>query len=194
MRGLEELVLRGLEPLPQGVVDVLGGAARRLPLRQHVAERGRGGAPVGGVGQLLGAFAQRLLGLAGADAFAVQLGEVRAAAPVERLARRGVALPQRVVGLAVQARDGAPLVEDLAQPVAGGLPLRRVGGDVLGLGGEGLLARGLRGAVFVALLALLGGMGVGLLDDGAQPGGQRVDVAEDRARSAGSRPARRRRT
>ena len=129
------------------------------PAAFHSVSRSRNaaavGAPVGGVGQLLGAFAQRLLGLAGAGALAVELGEMRTAAAVERLAGRRVALPQRVVGLAVQAGDRAPLVEDLAQPVARGLPLRRVGGELLGLGGQRFLARGLRGAVLVAL-GLLG--------------------------------------
>ena len=38
----------------------------------------------------------------------------------------------------------------VAQPVAGGLPLGGVGGQLLGLGGQRLLAGGLRGAMLVA--------------------------------------------
>ena len=102
---------------------------------------------------------------------------MRTAAAVERLAGRRVALPQRVVGLAVQPADRPPLLEDLAQPVACGLPLRRVGGQVLGLGGQRLLAGGLRGAVFVA------------------PGPVRLRRLRRRARRwrSAARPARRRR-
>ena len=127
LRAVKNLSWARLEPLPQRVVDILGRPAGGLPLGQQVAERRTGRAPLGGVGQFLGALTQRLLGLAGADPLAVQLGEMRAAAPVERLAGRRVPLPQRVVGLAVQPGDRAPLVEDLAQPVAGGLPLSGVG-------------------------------------------------------------------
>ena len=52
-----------------------------------------------------------------------------AATLAERVARRGEPLPQRVVGLAVDALDRLPLVDDRAQPVAGRLPRRRALGD-----------------------------------------------------------------
>ena len=176
--GREELVLGALEPLPQRVVDVLGRPAGGLPLGQQVAERRRGGSPVGGVTELLGAHTQSFLGLPGAGPFAVQFGEVRTAASVERLARRRVPLPQRVVGLAVDAADRLPLVEDGAHPVTGGLPLRRRGGQLLGLDGERLLASRLLGAELLALGLLLLRGAVGLRDDRGQPLGQRIDIAE----------------
>src|SRR5206468_5790435 len=104
--GGEEEVLRALEPLPQRVIDVLGGAACRLPFSQQVTEGRARRAPIRGAGQFLGAFAQRLLGLPRARALAVELGEVRAAATVERLAGRRIPLPQRIVRLAVEPADG----------------------------------------------------------------------------------------
>ena len=52
----EEHVLRGLEPLPQCVVDILGGAARGFPLRQQITERRGGRAPVRGARQRLWAL------------------------------------------------------------------------------------------------------------------------------------------
>ena len=104
------------------------------------------------------------------------------AAPVEGLPGRRVALPQRVVGLAVQTADRLPLVEDRAQPVAGGFPLRRVGGQILGLGGQRLLAGGLGGPMLVAPGAVGGRGRFGALGNAGKPGGQRVDVAEHVAR------------
>ena len=74
-------------------------------------------------------------------ALPVQVGEVRAAAAVERLTGLGEPLPQQLVGLAVDAADRAPLVEDRLEPVARLLPLRRLGRQRLGLGGQRLLAR-----------------------------------------------------
>ena len=65
---------------------------------------------------------------------------MRAAAATEGVAGRGEAGPQRLVGLAVDAADRLPLLDDRLQPVAGGLPGGRLGGDLLGLGGERLLA------------------------------------------------------
>lgn len=44
--GGEKLVLRGLEPMPQRVVDVPGGPTRRFPFRQQITERRGGGTPV----------------------------------------------------------------------------------------------------------------------------------------------------
>ena len=167
--GCEEGVLGGLEPLPQCVVDVLARAARGLPLGQQVAEGRRGGPPVGGIGQFLGAFAQRLLGLTGPRPFAVQLGEMRAAPAVEGFPGRRITLPQRVVGLAVKAADRAPLLENLPQPVPGGLPLRGVRGQLLGLGGQGFLAGGLGDAVFLPLGLVGRSGGVGVLADRRQP-------------------------
>ena len=125
--------------------------------------------------QLLGPRDQLLLGLLRRAALGVELGEVLAAPLAERVARRREPLPQRVVGLAVDALDLLPLLDDRAQPVAGHLPRRRALGDLLGLGdqrllggdrvGAGLLARGLR----------LAGPGVG--------GGQhRVEAGVERGR------------
>ena len=51
-------------------------------------------------------------------------------------------------------------------------------GQILGLGGQRLLAGGLRGAVLVALGPLRLRGFVGVLDDGGQPRGERVDVTE----------------
>ena len=84
----EERILRGAEALPEGVVGVLVGPARGLPLGHEVAEPGGGGAPVLGVGELLGLVDQLLLAGLAARALPVEIGEVRTAATVERLAGR----------------------------------------------------------------------------------------------------------
>ena len=115
---------------------------------------------------------------AGAGPLTVQVREMRPAPAVERLAGRGIPLPQCVVGLAVQPADGPPLLEDFAQPVARDLPLGGVGGQILGLDGQRLLAGGLRGALLLALgLIRLSGL-VGVLDDRGQPGGKGIEVTE----------------
>src|SRR5439155_1485311 len=82
----EEGVLRGAEPFPQPLLDLLGRARRRLPLRHQFLEARRRGGPLAGPGQLLGGRYQRLLLRLGLLARRVEGGEVRAAspAPVDR--------------------------------------------------------------------------------------------------------------
>src|SRR5699024_1028581 len=99
---------------------------------------------------------------------------------------------QRVVGSAVHAADGAPLVEDRAQPIAGSLPVGGVGGEVLGLGGQRLLAGGSRRALLVAALPVGGGRGVGVLHDHGEPSRQGVDITEHRGGRQGFGQRRRR--
>src|SRR5699024_2772675 len=115
----------------------------------------RGRAPVGGVGERLGTLDQLLLLELGARPLPIELSEVRTAPPVERFTGLRVAPPQLVVGLAVDAPDRLPLVEDGPEPVAGGLPLRALGGDLLGLGGERLFACDLADAAGLLALARL---------------------------------------
>ena len=126
------------------------GHGRRLPLRHQVAVARGGRAPILGVGELLGLDDQLLLAGLGAGALPVQVGEVRTAAAVERLAGLGEPLPQQLVGLAVDAADRPPLVEDRLEPVAGLLPLGGLDGERLGLDGERLLPRHRSGALRVA--------------------------------------------
>src|SRR5262249_49408408 len=83
--------------------------ARRPPLGQQVAARGPRRPPLRRARQFLRALAERLLGLTGTRAFPIEFGEMRSAASVERLPRRRVPLPQRIVGFAVQPADGSPL-------------------------------------------------------------------------------------
>ena len=73
-------------------------------------------------------------------ALRTELGEVLAAAAVEGVARGPEPLPQRLLGGAVDVRGRLPLLEQLAQPLAGGLPL---GGDGerLGVGHDPLAQR-----------------------------------------------------
>ena len=104
---------------------------------------------------------------------------MRATAPIEGIARRRVALPQRVVGLAVQSADGAPLLEDDAHPVACRLPLAGVDGEILGFGGQRLLAGGLRRAMFLAAGAIGRRRLLGMLGNHGQSGRQDVDVTEN---------------
>ena len=73
----------------------------------RLAVRGGRVAPVGGVRQRLGRGDQRLLRLLRGAALLVELGEMRAAVPGEGVARLGEPLPQRVVGLPVDAADRA---------------------------------------------------------------------------------------
>ena len=109
----------------------------------------------------------------------VEGGEVGAAAAGERVPGGREPLPQLAVGLAVDAADGLPLVEDRLEPVAGRLPARRLGGQPLGLVDE----RGLRGERLGAGDVAGGPGGVGLLgrDRGQllQPRAEPVDVADD---------------
>ena len=176
--GLEKGVLGGFEAVPQGVVDVAGRASGGFPIGEQIAEFGAGGAPIRGIDERLGLDAELLLGLTGARPVAVQFREMRSAPPVECLPRRRIALPQRVVGFAVQAADRLPFVKDRAQPVAGNLPLRGGVGQFLGFGGQRLFAGGLGRAMLVATSAFGGGGGIGVLGDAGEPGGQRVDIAE----------------
>ena len=93
------------------------------------------------------------------------------ASPVEGFPRSRVALPQCIVGLAVQTADRLPFVENRAQPVAGGLPLRRGVGQLLGFGGQSFLACGLACAMLFATRAIGGRDRFGVLSNAGQPGG-----------------------
>src|SRR5690606_35773165 len=175
----EEDVLGALEPPPQRLVGLARRAAGGLPLAEQLAEDGGGAGPVGGVGEFLGPHAQLFLARLGGGALTVEFGEVRAAPAVERLARLGVALPQRVVDLAVDPADGLPLLEDLAQSVARLLPLGGLGGDLLGLGTQRFLALGVLVAGALLLLPGVRGGFLGMFGDGPQALRQRLDVADD---------------
>ena len=130
-----------------------------LPPVEQVAHLGGRGAPVGGGGERLGLGDQGLLGLLRGGPLLGQCGEVRAPAPVEGVAGRAEALPQRLLGGPVDPRRGLPLVEQLLEPLARGLPLLAVGerlglGDQRLAGGERLgLGRGLLGGRGAAQLA-----------------------------------------
>jgi len=138
----EELVLGGPEPLPELLLGVLRGAAGGLPVGHELLEPVRGLGPLGGLGQALGFGDQLLLVRLRLLALSVEAGEVAATAPAEGVPRGGVTLPQLAVGLAVDALDRLPLVEDLPHPVAGNLPLGALGRDQLGLGDQLALALG----------------------------------------------------
>ena len=125
----EEGVLRGPEPFPQPLLDVLGRARRGLPLGHQLLEPVGGRVPLGRVGQRLGLGDQLFLATLRLLAGRVEGGEVGAAAAGEGVAGGGVALPQLAVGLLVDAADRLPLVEDRLEPVAGRLPAGRLGGD-----------------------------------------------------------------
>ena len=103
---------------------------------------------------------------------------MRSAAPVEGLPRSRVTLPQRVVGLAVQTADRLPFVEDRPQPISRGFPLRRGVGQLLGFGGQRLLAGRLSRALLVATRTIGGGDSFGPLTNAGKPGRQRIDIAE----------------
>ena len=175
----EEGVLRGPEPLPQRVIGVLGRAAGSLPLHHQLLVAGRRRTPVGRLDKALGLLDQLLLAGACRGPGAVQVGEVRAAPTVERVPRLGEPLPELFVGLAVDALDRLPLVQDLAQPVARGLPLRRLGRDLLGLVDQRLFVRdGLGPGRLPGRLA--GGHGLlGPHDQVVDPGGKRREVTDD---------------
>ncbi len=111
--GTEERVLRGAEPLPQRVVDVLLRTAGRLPLRHQVAVGTGGRTPVGRRRQLLGLDDELLLDDPGALALLVELGEVLLAPPGVRRPGRREPMPQLVVGGLVDPRQPLPLVEQL---------------------------------------------------------------------------------
>src|SRR4051794_19212168 len=175
--GGEEHVLGGPELLPQVVVAVPAGARHGLPAVHEAAHGRRGRAPVGGRRQPLRLGDELLLGGAGLVALRVERGEVRAAAAAERVTGGGEARPQRLVGLAVDAADRLPLLDDRLEPVAGGLPGRRLGGDLLRLRGQRLLAGDLRGAGGGFLGAGLGRGLVGGPHHRPGTGGQAVEVA-----------------
>ncbi|SLA06569.1 Uncharacterised protein [Mycobacteroides abscessus subsp. abscessus] len=101
-----------------------------------------------------------------------------AASTIERVARLRVPLPQRVVGLTVDALDGLPLVEDRAQPIARGLPLGGFCSDGFRLGGEFFFARDGCGASLFALGLQRVGDVVGTSDDDGQSLLDGRDVAD----------------
>ncbi len=126
----EERVLRGAEPGPQRVLDV---ARRARPAAFHSVIRSRMAAAVSfqseDVDSSSACAIRRSFCLLGRAALGVELGEVLAPPAAEGVAGGGEPLPQRVVGLAVDALDLAPFLDDRAQPVARRLPRRARLGD-----------------------------------------------------------------
>jgi len=97
---------------------------------------------------------------------------------VEAVARLGVALPEDVVGFAIDTLDRLPFVEDLPETVAGRLPLRRLRTDLLGFGGQCLLAGdGVGACLLLALPDLVGDL-VGTPDDCGQSRVQSRNIAD----------------
>jgi hypothetical protein len=137
--GTEEGVLRDLEPVPQLVLVRPGCPARRLPGPHQFTEGGGGGGPVGGVGEGLRLGAQALLARLCLVALLGQFGEVGLAALVEGIASRGQPFPQRGLHRTVGSRRGLPFLQQLPQPLAAVLPVRRLGRDGFGLDDDGFL-------------------------------------------------------
>ena len=100
---------------------------------------------------------------------------------VEGIAGAGVALPQGIIGLAVNALDLLPLFQDGANAVAGGLPLGGVFGNLfclscqLFLGSNSFLA-----AAFLIGLRLLAGF-YRVLNDGNKAAVKCCDITDDRS-------------
>ncbi|CKO84519.1 Uncharacterised protein [Mycobacterium tuberculosis] len=117
-----------------------------------------------------------------AGSLTVQFGEVGPSPPVERIAGRRVALPQRVIDLAVHTANRLPFIEDCPQPVTGDLPLCRVGGQLLGFGGQRLFTGGLGGSMFLASGAVGGSDDLRAITNACQPVCQRVDIAQHACR------------
>ena len=186
--GPEEGVLRGLEPAPQLVLVRPGRPARRLPGPHQLTEGGGGGGPVGGVGERLRLRAQLLLARLGLVALLGQFGEVGLAALVEGIAGRRQPFPQRGLHRAVGSRRGLPFLQQLPQPLAAVLPVRRLGRDLLGLGDDGFLDAPGLGAHLVTLRADLFLALVHLPGQRLQPGLKLAEVA-DRVRVGHRRPA-----
>src|SRR3712207_8177227 len=113
----------------------------------------------------------------GLAALGVERGEVRAAASAEGVPGGGEPRPQRLVGLAVDAADRLPLLDDRLQPVTACLPRRRLGGDLLRLGGQRLLAGDLGGTRRGLLGPVVGRGGARGLQHGPGPPGEAVEVA-----------------
>ncbi len=127
-------------------------------------------------GKRLGLLGQALLDHPGALALLVLLGEVRLAAPGVGRARAGEALPQRVVGGAVDARQGLPQLQQVAQLVGATAPVV-AGRDLLGLGDQ-LLLLGLGLGGLLGLLDL-----AGLTQDG-EHGAEGVEATDQRGEVA----------
>src|SRR5659263_306522 len=145
---VEEALLRGPETLPQCVVLVAAGPARRPPLCHEVAVFARGSSPFGGRGHRLGTHHDVLLDLLGGVLGGVEVREVLAAVAVEGGARLGEPLPQFVLARLVDAGavllGGLPDVKQPAEFLARRLPLGRrriLSRHRLG-GGHDLLTRG----------------------------------------------------
>ena len=102
-----------------------------------------------------------------------------AAAAGEAVPGGGEPLPQLAVGLLVDPADGLPLVEDLLEPVAGGLPPGGLGGELLGLLDQRGLAGQRLGAGDLAGGAGLAGLLLGDRGEPVEPGGEPVDVTDD---------------
>ena len=84
---------------------------------------------------------------------------------VKRITGAGVALPQGIIGLAVDAADLLPLLQDGADTVTGGLPLGGVRSYLLRFSGQLFLLRNrFLAAAGLVCLSLLTGLN-GVLDD-----------------------------
>ena len=175
----EERVLRGPEPLPELLLGLLGGARRGLPLGHQLLEPVGGGGPLGRLGQRLGLGDQLLLAVWAC---------LRCASRVAKWAPRRRVKPSRAAAYRFHSSPsvflstpwiGLPLVEDLLEPVAGGLPAGGLGGDLLGLLDQGGLAGQRLGAGGLAGGPGLAGLLLGDRGELVEPGGEAVEVADD---------------
>ncbi len=98
----------------------------------------------------------------------------------------GEPLPQLAIGLFVDPPDGLPLVEDLLEPVTGGLPTGRLGSQLLGLLHQGGLAGERLDAGGLLRRPGLTGLLLGNGGELVEPGRQGVDVADDVSLGEGS--------
>ena len=175
--------------------DVAPGPARVLPLPHQVAVGARGGAPVGRGRPASPPRDQLLLADPDRLALGLQRREVGLAPLGEGVAGRGQPLPQHRLDGPVGVRRGLPLLEKLGHPLAAGLPVGGLGGDVLGLVDDPLLDPARLGAGVLAggldLLAALVDRGRQRLQAGPQPVqvAERVGVGDGCAAVAGRSPA-----
>jgi hypothetical protein len=137
--GGEELILRRPEALPKLGLGLPVRAPGPLPLAHQLAERAGGRPPLGRGRQRLGLGAQILLAGPHVLPLGLQRREVRLAPLGERVTGGGQPLPQHGLGGPLGVRGRLPLIQQLAHPLAAALPVRRLGGDLLGLGDDPLL-------------------------------------------------------
>ncbi|BAB99339.1 Hypothetical membrane protein [Corynebacterium glutamicum ATCC 13032] len=175
---IKEVVLGALECCPQLVVDFAWCAAGGFPFGHEIAECAGGVVPLSGFLESIGALNEFFLEFACRCAGAIQLCEVCAAATVEGVTRTGVAFPQFIIGLAVDAVDGLPLIQDGADAVASNLPVGGVFCQGFSLNSELFLASYCALTVFSLLFlgALVGFLGV--VDDLGQASFNAIKVTD----------------